>query len=457
MNTPIADALFRRGLAREHGFEPLAIEGTLPPSLEGTLYRNGPAIFELFGRRYLHPFEGDGAITAVRFGEGRVSGACRITATAGLCEERAAGKMRHGWSAPPWRRVLDAARGFQKNTANTNVLLWQRRMFALMEGGRPVELDPESLATIGERDLGGVVGAMFSAHPHRVASRRATYNFGLAYGRTSQLHLYELPDAGPARRLGSVRLTAPVMLHDFAVSERHAIFFVSPVRIDVPRAATGLGTFASIFRWEPRHGSEIIAVPLDAPRDVVRFSVPAFHQFHFANAFEDAGDGTIAVDYCRYPDFASFAAVNSVDGIGAQALAQARLHRARIDLRARTFTSAPLADVPCDFPQVRRGEEGARHRFVWAADADLGGVLRIDTERGAIDRHRVGSQEAITEPVLAGPRGEWALTLGHDAESDRAFLSIYRSEELSLGPTARCWFAHHVPITFHGTWGAASS
>ena len=82
MNSAIANALFRRGLAREHGFEPLAVEGTLPSALEGTLYRNGPAIFELFGRRYLHPFEGDGAITAVRFAGGRVAGACRITATA---------------------------------------------------------------------------------------------------------------------------------------------------------------------------------------------------------------------------------------------------------------------------------------------------------------------------------------------------------------------------------------
>jgi all-trans-8'-apo-beta-carotenal 15,15'-oxygenase len=455
VNTPIADALFRRGLAREHGFEPLAIEGTLPAALEGTLYRNGPALFELFGRRYLHPFEGDGAITAIRFAGGRVEGACRITATAGLCEERAAGKMRHGWSAPPWRRVLNAARGRQKNTANTNVLLWQRRMFALMEGGRPVEIDPESLATIGERDLGGVVGAMFSAHPHRVAARRATYNFGTAYGRTSELKLYELPDAGPARRLGSVRLPAPVMLHDFAVSERHAIFFVSPVRIDVPRALTGLGTFQSIFRWEPRHGSEIIVVPLDAPADVVRFTVPAFHQFHFANAFEDGG--AIFVDYCRYPDFASYAAVNDIDGGGAAALEQARLHRARIDPRARTITSAPLVDVPCDFPQVRAGDEGARHRQVWAADADLGGILRIDTEGGAIDRHRVGATEAVTEPVLAGPRGEWALTLGHDAARDRAFLAVFRSEHLSDGPVAKCWFAHHVPITFHGAWGASSS
>jgi carotenoid cleavage dioxygenase-like enzyme len=44
-----ADTRFRRDLPREHGFVPLAVEGTMPPDLTGTLYRNGPGIFELFG------------------------------------------------------------------------------------------------------------------------------------------------------------------------------------------------------------------------------------------------------------------------------------------------------------------------------------------------------------------------------------------------------------------------
>ena len=79
------------------------------------------------------------------------------------------------------------------------------------------------------------------------------------------------------------------------------------------------------------------------------------------------------------------------------------------------------------------------------------------SEDGTVDRHRVGAAEAVTEPVLAGPRGEWALTLGHDAARDRAFLAVYRSAQISDGPVARCWFGHHVPITFHGAWGAASS
>ncbi len=48
------------------------------------------------------------------------------------------------------------------------------RLFALWEGGRPHELDPISLETLGETTLDGVIGTWmmdsFSAHFRRVVS-----------------------------------------------------------------------------------------------------------------------------------------------------------------------------------------------------------------------------------------------------------------------------------------------
>ena len=63
-----------RDLPRQHGFERLAVEGRLPEGLRGTLYRNGPSLFSSFGRRYAHWFDGDGAVSAVRFDAGGASG-----------------------------------------------------------------------------------------------------------------------------------------------------------------------------------------------------------------------------------------------------------------------------------------------------------------------------------------------------------------------------------------------
>lgn len=75
----------------------------------------------------------------------------------------------------------------QKNLANTNILAWGGKVYALYEAGRPVELDPETLEARGETSLGGKLnpgmfismgapqvlesalglgGRAFTAHPH---------------------------------------------------------------------------------------------------------------------------------------------------------------------------------------------------------------------------------------------------------------------------------------------------
>ncbi|MEY2936184.1 MAG: hypothetical protein RL033_6933, partial [Pseudomonadota bacterium] len=274
--------LWRADLPRQHDFELLQVEGRLPVELRGTLFRNGPGQFGQFGRRYTHPFEGDGAVSAIRFGGGLAEGACRLTASAGLEQEQRAGKLLYGLSAPWPRRVANVLRGRQKNTANTSVVSWQGRLFALMEGGLPTELDPRSLRTLGETTLDGTVVSAFSAHPHRVAARQALYNFGIEYGRQTRLHLYELPDLGSPRHLGALELDGPPMLHDFIATDSHLIFFLSPVRIDLTRMLLQWGGFAEMFRWQPELGTEVICVPIDRPGEVVRFRAEPFYQWHFA-------------------------------------------------------------------------------------------------------------------------------------------------------------------------------
>src|SRR6476619_891678 len=82
-----------RDLAREHGFEPLRIEGRLPAAINGVLYKNGPSVFRSGDGPYLHAFDGDGASTAVRFAGGEAEGAVRVSETRWLRAERAANRQ----------------------------------------------------------------------------------------------------------------------------------------------------------------------------------------------------------------------------------------------------------------------------------------------------------------------------------------------------------------------------
>jgi all-trans-8'-apo-beta-carotenal 15,15'-oxygenase len=454
----LTNLLWTRDLPREHGFEPLAVEGALPATLRGTLYRNGPGQFGQFGKRYAHPFEGDGALTAIRFEAGRVLGSSKLTQSAGLAEERAAGRVLYGSAAPWHRRIASGLSGKQKNTANTNVIVWQGRVLALMEAAKPTELDAVDLHTIGETDLGAIT-SMFSAHPHRVASRKAIYNFGLQYGRTTMLHLYELPDVGAARHLGAVELPGATMLHDFIATDTHLVFFISPVRVSIPRILLQLGSFEDFFRWKPEHGTEILCVPIDRPNEPVRIGTDAFYQWHFANARSNGN--RIVVDYVRYPTFDTFYEIGGMaTGGGQAALSQGRYHRATIDLTARTFSDERILERRCEFPTIAPGYEGRAHTYSYLALDDLGGIGKLDVATGTLDAHVLPATQRATEPVfVANGPGEddgHVLSLCADGPSDRAFVAVYDAKRIAAGPVAKVWLDHPVPITFHGTFAPAT-
>jgi all-trans-8'-apo-beta-carotenal 15,15'-oxygenase len=445
---------YRRSLVRDHGFEPLRVTGKLPEGLAGTLVRNGPGLFERFGQSYDHPFEGDGALSAIRLDGRGALGAHRIVKGLGYLEEKAAGRPLYGSAAPRWRRLWNGLRLHGKNTANTSVLSWQGRLFALMEAAKPTEIDPSDLSTLGETDLDGVVAQTFSAHPHAIPARKAVYNFGMRFGRRSAIELYALPFAGPARRLGAVPLDRPLMVHDFVATERHLVFLLSPVRISAPHVLLGVGGFEQIIRWTPGDGTEVIVVPIDAPSRVTRFTVDPFFQWHFANAFEDTG--AITLDLVRYDDVSSFKRIGGKEEVQSVG----RLTRMRLDPAAKTLTSEPRWDQPCEFPRVDPRVEGTAHRHIWlSSDGDgAAGIACVDMQTGRVRLAAVEAHQRQSEPVLVprsadAPEGDgWVLSLVYDAREHASHLAVYDTRTLEDGPVARAHFDHHVPMTFHGAW-----
>ncbi len=453
-------------LPREHGFEPLAVDGRVPAELRGTLYRNGATLMSAGGRRYDHWFDGDGGLSAVRFDAGTVTGAARVIQSAGLVEERAAGKLLYGGFGTVQPGLLRRLRGSIKNTANTSVMWWQERLFALMEAALPTEMDPDTLATLGERDLGGVVPRTFSAHPHRIPARRAAYNFGVRYGRRTVLDLFELPDQGPARRIATLPLPGPTLIHDFIATENHLIFFVPPLRLRVARMFLGLGGFSDNLAWRPELGTEVLVVPIDDPGRPIRFTAEPFFTWHYANAFERGRE--LVVNYVRYPDFASnrwigemFRGQKSSGGS-----ADGTFHRAVIDVNARRLTSEERWSRPCEFPRVAPAALATSNRFAYVAAHSAGSdgrglqdaIARIEIDTGRVSEYVLEPGRYTAEPVFVPRPGAGAeddgylLALVYDATDHTSACTILDARDLEAGPLARAQFDHHIPPRFHGIW-----
>jgi len=454
-----------RDLTGEHGFRRLEVRGRLPDALQGTLYRNGPGRFSSFGRRYRHWFDGDGVVSAVRFSAGEAQGAVRLIESDGLAAERRAGRSLYGAYGTKERSLLHRLRGQVKNTANTSVMVWQGRLYAMLEACRPIELSVEDLTTLGERDFDGAVVHSFSAHPHWVPERRAAYNFGVRYGRHTELDLFELPAEGPARRIGVIPLAGATMIHDFFATPRHLIFFAPPLRLRVLRLLAGLGSYSEDLAWRPQLGTEVLVVPIDDPARVRRFTVDSFYQWHFANAFER--DERLVVDLVRYPDFASNRWLGDVvAGVPAQPLGSL-LQRAVVDPSRGRVELTRLAERSVEFPRISGAAPGRPYRFTYAAmhsteSASRGlwdRLARIDVERGTVEEIDLGPARYPSEPVFVR-RGDaadaeddgWLLSLVYDATVDRSYVAVLDARDPASAPLAEVWFAQAIPFTFHGVF-----
>lgn len=464
-------AALRQNLRRSHGFEPLALEGSLPDDLRGTLFRVGPGLFERFGVTVAHPFEADGAMAAVRFGDD-VEGAARVIESAGYLEEQAAGRRLYGTGAGWLRNLSSNFRQRSKNTANTSVWLHEGQLYALMEGARPTKLDRDSLAVLGEDDLDGVLRSTFSAHPHRVAALQTSFNFGVRYGREPLLDIYAIPDHGRVRRLTSVALPWTAMVHDFMATQTHLVFMICPVRIAILWALLGVADFERLLRWEPERGAQLLIIPLAEPEAVVRIEAEPFWVWHFVNGFDDAGE--LVVDLCRYADFGTLSAIRT----GRDAASEASVpttkasvpfyHRARIDVRGKRMTCEQVHDVPAEFPRVHPQVEGARHQLAYLLGTDQSTGQRdcirvLEVDSGRTSQWLPERPTALSEPIpvvrrdrSGDERGVWLLTGGLDDERERSFVAVLDAANLERGPVATAWFDQPLPLSFHGAFEPAA-
>ena len=161
-------ALLAQGLPEEldYGAE---VEGRLPDGLSGTLYRNGPGLFERDGFRKRTILDGDGMIRATTFANGGARFRNRYVRTAKYNAEQKAGAFLYPtWTTP--------APGFFENIpcipshsqAGITPVVKGDRLYAFDEVGPPWVLDPASLDT--ERALNPYEGesetgpASYKAH-----------------------------------------------------------------------------------------------------------------------------------------------------------------------------------------------------------------------------------------------------------------------------------------------------
>ncbi|GAB5414977.1 MAG: carotenoid oxygenase family protein [Congregibacter sp.] len=439
---------------------PLAmqLEGDIPKDCFGTLFRNGPALYERDAQRYAHWFDPDGMIQAFHLSKDGVSHRGRFVRTRRFVEEEEAGQFLYGGAGTRFPTETAVRNNETTNVANINVQPFGDELLALWEAGSAYRIDPETLQTQGQRhwspDLKGVP---FSAHPH-FDEQGDMWNIGsVPWAGGPVVVLYHIDRSGELRKSRIQKLDFAGYMHDFVLTPRYLIALNSS-------AVFGEGeTFVDRMQWQGDRPSQLLVFDRNDFSLLAVKEVPATFVFHFGNAWEE-GD-RLFFTACQHPD--SHIVTRGMYLLAQRSVGnfhhQPELVRYALSLQQPDVEITPLG-VDMEFPSFDRRRPFAKQP-IFGAGGQLSSssslataVMRVDPENGQADAYDYGPDVIVEEPIFVpAGQGDGAGYLVHsllDHKRGRSGLSLFNAGQIKAGPIAQAWMDRVMPLGFHGCFVA---
>lgn len=441
------------------------IQGEVPAALEGTFYRIGPGRNKIGNQKFAHWFDGDGMLNAITFSPRGVHYRNRYVRTPKYVNETREQKILYrgfGNQIPGgWRKNIGR---MPANCANTNIVWHGDKLLALWEGGRPWQLDPYSLDTVGEYSFHQRLKKFspFSAHGKLNPRTRCYYNFGIMpkLDGKAQVVLYKVSPQGHIVQRGRFDIDYFGFCHDFGLTDNYAIFLVTPVAMKSPWPwLLGQKSFDECLDYRPEMGMKAHIVRLNDFKLVSSFALDPCVIVHFSNAWED--NGKLHVDVTRFRDFSVDAALRDV--FHADACFGGELWRYSFDLGTHQQESHAHQHLrPCEFPVWDERKTGLKTRMIYsAAVLDNGtpgffnGLQSFDLVSGEVQVHDFGPGRFTSEPrfVPRSPNADeddgWLLSMVYNADREKSEIVIVDTHSFGK-ETAVIPLEHRVPFGFHG-------
>ncbi len=428
--------------------------GALPPGLDGAYLRNGPnPAFEPLS--YAYPFDGDAMLHAVTLRDGRASYRNRFVRTPGLTAEHREGRALYGGVTRPDLARLDLLRpgddpGPIKNSPFIHVIQQGGRLLALSEADAGSALTWE-LETLGPWTAGGAEPLPLS--PHTRWNPASGWRHAVAYRIDSpEVALHAIDPAGVRRQTRTFALSHPTMIHDFVLTERHAVVIAGPVIFDLPAMAQG----GSLIQWRPDLGTRIALLPLDGGA-VTWLEADPFFVFHLANGFE-AG-GRIVIDYVRHPRL-NLGVADPEPNEGP------RLRRMEIDPSTRRLEDRQLSDLITEFPRANERFETRPTRFTYGPvltgppegpAGSFHALMKSDAETGRrtireFGRALIGEAVFVPDPPHSGEDAGYLALFRYDPERNSSDFLLLDARDIEADPVAIVALPRRVPQGLHGSW-----
>ena len=477
--------------------------GEIPKEIEGTLLRNGPAMYvrgegaDRFEKSYL---DGDGMVTSIAIKDGKAYFRNKFVRTEHFDKEEELGKYTEPsifTAADPrkpaffWRLFNDILAGnlSRKQNGAYNVLNWGGNLVAV-DYKKPYELDPDTLDTIGH-GASPLSSVMHTSHYRTLDEPDGSGRRCVAFlnevdwrSETTKAVFYEFDEDGNETSRRAYDYPASYV-HDLVVTDNYYILFDCPIKIDFPAVFTKYIFEKSclselicedtdrrpLFRIFPRRGES---------REVKTVEADYWcYAYHHVNGFEEA-DGKIVFDTCTWDKFTLYF-TDICSPNGTDNFPRMKLSRFLIDIDAGTATHHCLSDLPCELPITSWDYTGKPYQHMYLSSAVGTNEAGVNGPMQALTKVSLPSTDALgdvteiewvpgeskfaMEPFFVARKGAvdeddgYVVALVHDAEYEGSDMGgrgtemvIIDAKKFEEGPVARLRLPTYVPFGVHGSW-----
>ena len=464
-NAPLLERAFG-ACAAEHAGLPVTIRGLLPTYVDGTCYLNGPGRFVRGAVKYRHWLDGDGMVCALRVGGDGCTLTNRFVRSEKFVREEDEGRaifrtFGTSFGGDQLKRGVGLV-----SPVNVSVYAFGGKLLAFGEQGLPWEIDPATLDTRGQFTFNGQLNEItpFSAHPKIDYRTGEFFNFGVSFSaQNPALNVFRFAPGGTLCYRRRLPLPYASSMHDFAISGRYVVFYVSPLVLSMERLLRG-GTLMDALSWRPELGSHLVVAVRETGDLVGSFPVGRLHCLHLVNAFDDGRRVVVDLIEFEKPLYPEYQVVPDLftDTF--------RGHPIRLvaDLAAGRIAERVDIDYDCspDFPQHDPALTAAAYDHFWMLGISRAGrpgrkffdeLVRVNWDTRDVDvyhapeRHYLGG-EPIFIPDPSRPRAGVAMCQMFDASATASSFVAFDAYDLSAGPIATIGLPVPLPFLFHSTF-----
>ena len=437
--------------------------------LRGTYFLNGPAKFHFDDLSYNHWLDGDGMVTAIRFGEGDVRTTSKYVKGKKFVTESTKGK-------PVFRTFgtsFDGDRLYRgTGTAspyNVSVFRYQDRLLAFGEQSLPMELNLETLETATPRrtfdfDRQLNEASPFSAHPKIDEHTGELLNFGVFFDDKRPLLIYYRFDAeGKLVCKAKHEIDLPCSLHDFATSENYVVFYLSPHLLRAERLLRNRLPLSQSLDWCPNdHSSRLMVLCRATGVRKAEIRVGNKYNLHTIDCFEQ--DNRLYLDVIEYdrPLYDQYETlpnlfVDTSPGVPT---------RFEIDVNAGNAERQVMLDFnnTPDFPvALDRASVEDEFWVLGISNWNVAGPKFYNQLAHLSWRSTTTESDVWTaptgwfmagEPAIAHATNGEALLITplFDATNATSHVGIFLARRVADGPVQLIELGHQIPLGFHSTF-----